>query len=139
MAPKKSVKPKPVKEKPAKPARKETRETPGAGHNAEKLRDLGQGVVEEFLKLSADMESDMAGYRSDFAKMYERAAGELGLKKSVLTAELKRILKRKKEEQKEKELAPDERQQTEIFRDAMAGTAFGDWAAGVLAAPDATE
>lgn len=116
--------------------RRETRTNPGMGHNVTALREIGEPLVDEFLKLYEQMESDMAGYRSDINNLYEKAAGDLGLKKTVVSKELKRILARKKAEAKEKEMAPDERQQTELFRASMEGTPFGDWAAGTLAEPE---
>src|SRR5579862_2943139 len=130
---KKAAKTKPKAEK---ASRKETRENPGMGHNVAALREIGEPLVEEFIKIYEAMESDMAGWRSDLNNFYEKAAGDLGLKKTVVSKELKRILARKKAEAKEKEMAPDERQQTEIFRASMEGTPFGNWAAGVLAEPE---
>lgn len=119
--------------------RKEVRENPGMGHNLTDLRAKIAPFVTRFIKLSDDMASDMAGYRSDFNTLYEEGAGEGGIKKSVLTKELKRIYANKKAEEKEKEMAPDEREQTELFRAAMEGTPFGDWAAGSLATPESSE
>ena len=85
------------------------------------------------------MESDMAGYRSDINNLYEEAANDLGLKKSVVSKELKRIEAKKKAEDKEKEMAADEREQTELFRACFAGTPIEHLAGGDLAAPDEVE
>ena len=124
---------KPKAPKTPKAPRKETRENPGQGHNIEALKEMGGEIVERFLNLSKDMASDMAGYRSDFNTLYDEAANSLGLKKSVLSRELKRILKNKLAEEKEREIASDEREQTILFREIMDGTPFGQWAAGQLA------
>jgi len=99
------------KPKAAKANRKETRESPGAGHNLASLRAQGADFVERFINLSDAMASDMAGYRSDFKNLYEEAANDLGLKKSVITKELKRILANKKAAEAEKDMPADERQQ----------------------------
>lgn len=125
---------KPPKTPPA--PRRETRENPGMGHNVTALREIGAPLVEEFIALYEQMESDMAGYRSDINTLYEKVAGDLGLKKTVVSKELKRILARKKAEAKEKEMASDERAQTELWRAAMAGTQFELWASGDLAEPE---
>jgi hypothetical protein len=106
------------------------------------VNDLGKmaaPLVERYLKLKEAMESDMAGYRSDIKTLYEEAANELGLKQSVVAKELKRIEAKKKAEDKEKEMAPDERQQTILFRECFAGTPFEHLAEGDLAAPDEVE
>lgn len=116
-----------------KSTRKQTREAPGKGHNIDKLRKDGEGIVKAYLAKKEAMESDMAGYRSEINEIYEKGAEKLGIKKSVLSAELKRIEKAKKQEAKESGMAPDEREQTELFRSSMEGTPFGDWAAGELA------
>lgn len=123
------------KKKAVKAPRKEVREKPGKGHNLEALREEGEGIVAEYLELAKSMDSDMAGYRSDFNDLYDKASDKLGIKKSVLSRELKRIRAAKKAEEKEQEMAPDEREQTELFREAMEGTPFGDYAAGELAKP----
>lgn len=119
--------------------RKETRETPGKGHNIDKIRKDGEGIVKSYLAKKEAMESDMAGYRSEINDIYTKGAEKLGIKKSVLAKELKRIEKAKKEEAAEKEMAPDEREQTELFRSSMEGTPFGDWAAGELAPSEVKE
>lgn len=132
-------KPKKKSAKKPKAPRKETRENPGKGHNSADLAENAVPLVEEYLKLKEAMESDMAGYRADINNLYEKAAGDLGLKKSVVAKELKRIEARKKAEAKEKELAPDEREQTELFRACFAGTPFEGLAEGELAKPDAKD
>lgn len=119
--------------------RKETRENPGLGHNVNDLGKLAAPLVERYLTLKEAMESDMAGYRSDINNLYEEAANDLGLKKSVVSKELKRIETKKKAEDKEKEMAADERQQTILFRQCFAGTPFEHLAEGDLAAPDEVE
>lgn len=113
--------------------RKETREKPGMGHNVAALRKEGEAFVKRFITLSDAMASDMAGYRSDFNNLYEEAANDLGLKKSVITKELKRILANKKAAEAEAELPKDEREQIELWRGAMEGTQFELFAAGDLA------
>lgn len=118
-----------------KSKRKETRENPGMGHNIASLRTDGAAFVERFLTLSESMASDMGGYRSDFKELYEEAAGDLGLKKSVITKELKRILANKKAAEKEAKMAADEREQSELWRAAMVGTQFELWSEGALAEP----
>lgn len=138
MAPK-AKSPKKKKPKAAKAPRKETRENPGQGHNIETLKEAGGDIVEKFLALSKDMASDMAGYRADFKTLYDDAANSLGLKKSVISRELKRILKNKLAEEKEREMASDEREQTILLRESLAGTPFGEWAAGELAPPVVSE
>jgi anti-sigma-K factor RskA len=122
-------------DKKAPKTRKVIRDKPGAGHNVASLRADGVDIIEAYLDKVAAMESDMAGYRSEFADLYAKAAETLGLKKSVVQAELKRILGAKKQAEKEEEMAPDEREQTELWRSAMEGTPFGDYAAGQLADP----
>ena len=136
MAAKKKAAAKPAKKK---ANRKETRENPGLGHNVNDLGKTATPLVERYLKLKEAMESDMAGYRSDINNLYEEAANDLGLKKSVVSKELKRIEAKKKAEDKEKEMAADEREQTELFRACFAGTPFESLAAGDLAAPDEVE
>lgn len=138
MAGKKKAAAKPKAKKAAKP-RKQVRENPGLGHNAAKLAEDAVPFLERYLKLKEAMESDMAGYRSDINNLYEEAANELGLKKSVVSKELKRIEANKKAADKEKEMAADERQQTELFRSCFAGTPFEAFAEGDLAAPDEVE
>lgn len=123
------------KDGPAKATRKETRETPGKGHNIDALRKGGEAFVKQFIAKSEAMESDMAGYRSEIGDIYEKAAEKLGLKKSVVQAELKRILKAKKQHAKEQEMSADEREQTELWRTAMEGTQWELFAAGDLAEP----
>lgn len=120
--------------KPAKPAtKKETRETPGAGHNISALREEGVPFVERFLALKASQESDMASYNSDYGKLYAAAAGTLGISEEVLKAELNRIFKNKKAAQKEAEMEAHKREQTELFRASMVDTQFEMFAAGELA------
>ena len=136
MAAKKKAAAKPAKKK---ANRKETRENPGLGHNVNDLGKTATPLVERYLKLKEAMESDMAGYRSDINNLYEEAANDLGLKKSVVSKELKRIEAKKKAEDKEKEMAADEREQTELFRACFAGTPFEHLAEGDLAAPDEVE
>lgn len=138
MAPK-AKSPKEKKPKAAKAPRKETRENPGQGHNIASLTELGGEITERFMQLSKDMASDMAGYRSDFNNLYDEASNKMGLKKSVITRELKRILKNKVAEEKEKEMEKDVREQTELFRTAMVGTQFEMWAKGDLAASAVAE
>ena len=125
----------------AKPkyGRKEVRENPGLGHNVNDLGKKATPFVDRYLALKASMESDMAGYRTDIKNLYEEAANDLGLKKSVVAKELKRIEAKKKAEDKEKEMAADERQQTELFRACFAGTPFEHLAEGDLAAPKEVE
>lgn len=118
--------PKEPKEKKPRAARKDVRESPGIGHNVAALRKAGLAFVERFITLSDSMASDMAGYRSDFKELYEEAANDLGLKKSVITRELKRILANKKAAEAEMELAPDEREQIDLWRGAMVGTPIED-------------
>lgn len=133
MAPKKKA----AAKAPKKAAnRKETREKPGLGHNVNDLGKLGTPLVERYLKLKEAMDSDMAGYRADINTLYVDVANEMGLKKSVVSKELKRIEAKKKAEAKEKEMAPDEREQTELFRACFAGTPFESLAEGPLAAPN---
>ncbi len=119
-----------------KPSRREVRENPGLGHNVNDLGKLATPFVDRYLALKTAMDSEAAGYRSDIKTLYEEAANELGLKKTVVAKELKRIEAKKKAEDKEKEMAPDERQQTILFRECFAGTPFEALAAGDLAAPD---
>ncbi len=137
MASKKKAAAKPKTNKPAK-SRKGTRENPGAGHNSAQMAELATNHLEKYLALKDSMDSDMAGYRKDFDTLYEKAANEMGLKKSVITKELKRIAANKKAADKEKELAKDEREQTELFRSCFAGTPFEAFAEGDLATPDET-
>lgn len=137
MAAKKKKAAAPPKKK--KATRKEVRENPGAGHNAAALTELGTAAVERFFALKAAHESDMAGFASDFAKLYEEEAGNLGLKQTVINKELNRLWKNKKAADKEKEMKSDERKQTELFRSCFAGTPFEEFAEGDLAAPEGTE
>ena len=83
------------------------------------------------------MDSDMAGYRSDFKNAYEAAANDIGVKKSIIIKEFKRALKIKRELEKERMLAQDERDTIEALRTAMDGTPMGDYFAGMLAEPAA--
>lgn len=136
MAAKKKAAAKPAKKK---ANRKETRENPGLGHNVNDLGKTAAPLVDRYLKLKEAMESDMAGYRSDINNLYEEAANDLGLKKSVVSKEMKRIEAKKKAEAKEKEMAQDEREQTILFRACFAGTPFEALAEGDLAAPDEVE
>lgn len=139
MAKRASKKPKTAKPpKATKAKRKETRENPGIGHNIASLRTAGAEFVERFLKIHEAMDSDMGGYKSDFANLYEEAANDLGLKKSVVTKEFKRILANKKAAEKEAKMAADEREQSEMWRAAMVGTQFELWSSGDLAQPEET-
>lgn len=119
-----------------KATRKQVRENPGPGHNASALTELGEAAVERFFALKTQHESDMAGYASDFAKLYEEEAGNLGLKQTVVNKELNRLWKNKKAQDREKEMKKDEREQTLLFRECFKGTPFEELAEGDLAAPD---
>lgn len=121
-----------------KAARREVRESPGLGHNIAAIRDQGAPYVERYLKLTDAMDSDMAGYRSDINNLYEEASGDLGMKKTVISKELKRIRANQKAAAKEKEMAADEREQTEMWRAAMVGTQFEIFSAGDLAQPESS-
>lgn len=127
-----------AKKAPKKPraGRKEVRENPGAGHNLATLGEKAVPAVERYLALQASMESDMAGYKAEFAKLYEEEAGNLGIKQAVLQKELKRIGANKKAKDREKEMKKDEREQTELFRACFAGTPFAEFAEGDLAEPE---
>jgi hypothetical protein len=116
-----------------KASRREVRDNPGMGHNIATLRDEGVPYIERFLALKASHESDNAGYAADFGKLYEEAAGVLGIKATVLKFELNRLHKNKKAAEKEAEMKADEREQTELFRSAMEGTQFEMFTAGDLA------
>lgn len=123
---------KPAADKAPKRGRKETRTTPGAGHNLASLRKAGANFAERFMTLCDSMDSDMAGYRADIKVLYEEAANETGLKKSVVTKELKRIRANKKAAEAEAEMAPDERAQTTMWRAAMEDTKWGQYSQGDL-------
>lgn len=120
-----------------KAPRKQTRENPGKGHNIAEMRELVEKHSGAFFELSTAMESDMAGYRSDFGTLYDKVADATGLKKSVIIRELKRMKRKKKEAEQEAQMAADEREQTELWRSAAAGTQFGLFAEGELAKPAA--
>lgn len=136
-------KPKVAKPKPPKAdsnkapgGRAETRETPGKGHNIASLREVGVDFVERYLALNKAMADDMAGYKSDFAKLYGDAKTALGLKEAVIKKELKRILANKRAMEAEQEMDASDREQTELWRSAMAGTQFEMFAEGDLAEPE---
>lgn len=134
-----AAKKKAAAKKAPKASRKEVRENPGLGHNVNDLGKAAAPLVERFLALKKTQRSDMSGYAADFKTIYEEAANDLGLKQSVVAKELKRIDAKKLAEEKEKEMAADERQQTILFRQCFAGTPFEHLAAGDLAAPDEVE
>lgn len=138
-----AAKPKRDKEKPKTPeappapgpaqTRKETRENPGKDHNIADLAKLGADFVDRYLLLNAGMESDKAGYMTDIGKVYTEASNALGIKESVIQREFKRILKNKKDAEKEAEMKTDERQQTVLFRTFMGSTQYELFTAGELA------
>lgn len=115
-----------------KTSRKTTRENPGMGHNLTTLRKEGSKIVAAFLALTETMRSDLAGYRDDFATIYENGANQLGMKESVLKKELKNILNQKDAEARDEEMDKAEREQTEMFRAAMQDTKYAKYAQGEL-------
>ncbi len=130
--------PKAPKEPKAKKGRREVRDNPGLGHNTAEFREKSGPIIEAYLDLKARMESDMAGYRADINILYEESANDLGMKKTVLAKELKRIERAKKEEEKAKKMDEAERAQTELWRSAQVGTQWELFAAGPLPdGPDA--
>lgn len=112
--------------------RKEKREA-GMGHNLTELRKKAEPMMKKLLKLQDDMDGDAAGYRSQFAKEYEKGAEALGCNKSVLVSEFRRLNRNRKEAMAEQEMDDDERAEREALREALSGTPFGTWAAGDLA------
>lgn len=135
-APKKPKASKPPKTPKAPGGRAETRENPGKGHNVAALRDIGVDFVARFLKLDEQEQSDAAGYRADKKNLYYEASNALGLKSTVVQKELKRILANKRAKEKEAEMEAAEREQTELWRSAMAGTQFQLFSEGDLASPE---
>lgn len=122
-----------------KKGRKAVREAPGKGHNTEALGADYEEIAKAYLEKKEAMESDMAGYRSEINDIYTKGAEKLGVKKTVLSTELKRLERKKKDEAKEQEMAPDEREQTELLRTALTAQMgdLGRWAVGKLAKPNA--
>ena len=118
--------------KAAAPSRKAVREKPGLGHNSAEFREKVLEYTKAYLAKKEAMEADMAGYRSEINTIYEEGANALGLKKSVFSAELKRLERLKKEYEKAQKLAADEREQTEMWRAAHVGHQFELFVAGEL-------
>lgn len=109
------------------------------GRDLSNLRATAEEEFSELFKMQEDMESDMAGYRSDFAKSYDKTAEKLGVKKGFIIKEFKRALKIKREIEKEKMLTNDEVGEIEALRDMFKGTGFGDFFAGKVARPSKAE
>jgi len=109
----------------------------GLGHNLDVLRKKGGAAMERLFKLQKTMDSELAGFRSDFAHAYEEEAEKLGMKKGILIKEFKRALAKKRQEEKELMMEKDERESVEALRAALEGTPMGKWFEGELARPPA--
>lgn len=119
-----------------KKSRKKTdEESGGMGSNLTAIRKAAVPIIERLFELQQTMDSDMGGYKADFATIYEEGANSIGCKKSILKKEFKRLLAAKRQQEAEEELTGPERDQIEAFRAAMDGTPFGAWAEGKLAEP----
>ncbi len=127
-----AAKPKPDK----KQTRKQTTQGAGLGHNITEIRAQATPFFEKMFNLQADMDSDAAGYRSDFKNLYEEAANAMGVKKSVVIKEYKRALRNKREQEKERMMDAQERDTAETLRAAMEGTPMYEWFAGQIAKPN---
>lgn len=103
------------------------------GHNLEVLKTKGEKGMKRLFKLQDTMDSEAAGFRSDFNVAYEEISDELGIPKKLIMGEYKRALKIKRQKEKEMMLEPSERETIEAFRTAMEGTPMGDWFKGGLA------
>lgn len=113
--------------------RKSRRDGPGMGHNLTELRKKAEPAVKEIMKKFDEMDSDMGGYRSEIKALYEKHADKIGMSKTALRKEVKRIRDRKKEAAYEQELEAEIREEIETFRAALEGTPFAEWASGELA------
>jgi hypothetical protein len=138
-AAKKPAKDKTTKTKTAASRKSVTAGAASLGHNLKKLREEGVPFMQRLFALQEQMEADAGGYRVDFKNLYDEASKGLGIKAAIIKEEFRRMLRRKKEEAKERELAEAERDQIEAFRAAFDGTEFGAWAAGELAKGAAPE
>ena len=107
----------------------------GLGHNLDVLRKKGGAAMERLFKLQKTMDSELAGFRADFAHAYEEEAEEIGIKKGILIKEFKRALTKKRQEEKELMMETDERETIEALRSALDGTPMGKWFEGQLAKP----
>lgn len=123
----------------AKRSRREVRDNPGPamGHNLNKVRDAALPLVKKFFNLQDAMDSDMAGYRKDFKDLYEEAANEIGMKKSLVVKEFKRLLRNKREEEKEMMMERAEADQVDMLRASLESLEevkglgpLGAWAVG---------
>lgn len=115
-------------------SRKEQRAS-GMGHNLAEIRRAAMPAMTRLFALQASMDKDAAGYRSDFATVYEEEAKNIGVKKAVLIKEFKRALRAKREEEKELMMDAQERNEAETLRAAFDGTPFGKWFEGEIAKP----
>lgn len=86
------------------------------------------------------MDSDMAGYRTDFKNAYAAHAEKLNIRVSVLKDEFRRANAMRKQIEKEKAYDDIERQQRETLRAAtlnmqLNGAPLFEWFNGTMAAP----
>jgi hypothetical protein len=105
----------------------------GIGHNLADIRKKAEPAMKRLFKLQQEMDKDLAGYKADFNNAYEEEAEKIGIKKSLLTAEYKRALRNKRQQEKEMMMEPDEREVTESLRACFEGTPFAAIFAGEIA------
>lgn len=103
------------------------------GHNLVDIRRKAEPLMKQLLQLQKDMDSDMGGWKADFKALYEKGAGELGCKQSVLRKEFRRLLGNIRQEEEEQQMDEIEREQHETLRAAFAGTEFERYIEGKLA------
>lgn len=117
----------------ANDAGKKARAPAPKGHNLDDLRKKLAPFTKAIFEAYDAMETDHGSHVLTINHKFEKAAESTGFPKSLLRQEVARMRRRKKDEEREKAMADEEREDIERFRAAMDGTPFGAYAAGQLA------
>lgn len=110
---------------------------PGKGHNITELRKSLAPYVTDIMKMYDEMEEDHGSHVTRIGNKFEKVGEATGFGTGKLRSEIARMRRRQKEIAKEQEMDEDEREETERFREALAGTPMAKWAEGELAKPKA--
>lgn len=104
------------------------------GHNLEELRKKLLPFVKGLTDAYDKMEEVHGSHVLTINHKFDTAAEATGFPKALLRKEISRLRRRMKEEANEQGMSEEERDDIEKFRNVMAGTPFGAYAAGKLAA-----
>lgn len=114
-------------------APKKKEKGPKKTHNLDDLRRKLGPYVKGITDAYDAMEEDHGSHVLTISDKFNKAAESTGFPVSLLRREISRIRRNIKDEKREQELKPDERQEIEQFRAAMDGLPMGKYAAGQLA------